>query len=347
MKLFVKKILILGLLLLFMTLVLNYIGIKAGNIYKDGAALVCETKRNMVRSGEVSYEKGKNNVLFLGTSRILAGIVPTYFDRLSKGKTFSYNLALPALPISSSYFVLRDYLGKNPPPEYVVMELKISRCKKCTLLNYYALQGHSGVNEIASLFMNLKNKAIILNYFFPFKMYKFFTFRYFFDGIFRPAKMSEIIEKNRGILTHMKEDRGYYYIEEQAVTEEDLLELEFAKRKRSTMEKGVVYDPFTDPYVKKFFDLTFEKKIKVLLIQPVFREQQSLQYEEMPPQFASILKRYSHVYMAKEGWKMKFFERHLFADPTHLNKEGSLCYTREIFAEFNEVFPGNTSLNKE
>ena len=193
MKLFAKKILLLGLLLLFIILVLNYLGVRAGNIYKDGAALVCETKREMVRSGEVSYVKGKINVLFMGTSRILAGIVPTYFDRLSAGKTFSFNLALPALPISTSYFVLQDYLVKNPPPEYVVMELYINRNRNCSLFNYYANQGHGGIGEMSSLFMNLKNKSVIINYFFPFKMYKFFVFKYFFDGIFRPAKVSQIM----------------------------------------------------------------------------------------------------------------------------------------------------------
>jgi hypothetical protein len=330
-----------------MILVLNYIGIKAGNIYKDGAALVCETKREMVRSGEVSYIKGKINVLFMGTSRILAGIVPAYFDRLNGGKTFSYNLALPALPVSSAYFVLEDYLGNNPPPEYVVMELYISRCKKCTLFNYYAVQGHGGTGEMASLFMNVKNKSIFLNYFFPFKMYKYFVFRYFFDGIFRSAKVPELMEKNRGILNRMKEQRGYYFIEEQAAEGDRLLEPEFADKKRSSLEKGLDYDPFVDPYIKKFFDLTIEKKIKVLLIQPVSREEHYLQYKEMPLQFASILKRYSNVYMANEGWKLKFYERRFFGDISHLDKDGALLYTKEIFAEFNEVFPKNTSLNKE
>ena len=339
MKLFVKKILLLGLLLLFIILVLNYLGVKAGNIYKDGAALVCETKREMVRSGEVSYVKGKINVLFMGTSRILAGIVPTYFDQLSGGKTFSFNLALPALPISSAYFVLQDYLVRNPPPEYVVMELYISRCKKCTLFNYYGSQGHGGVGEMASLFMNLKNKSFMYNYLFPFKMYKFFVFRYFYDGIFRPANISEIMEKNRGILNRMKKDRGYYFIEEQAVTEDRLLESEFSKKKKRSIEKGLVYDPFIDPYTKKFFDLTFEKKIKVLLIQPISREKQYLQYKKMPLQFASILKRYSHVYMANEGWKLKFYEMRFFGDFAHLNKDGALLYTREIFTQFNEAFP--------
>jgi hypothetical protein len=339
MKRFVKKILLLGLLLLFIILVLNYFGVKAGNIYKDGAALVCETKREMVRSGEVNGVKGKINVLFMGSSRILAGIVPTYFDQLSGGKTFSFNLALPALPISSSYFVLQDYLVKNPPPGYVVMELYINTCKNCTVLNYYANQGPGGVGEMTSLFMNLEDKSIIINYFFPFKMYKFFVFQYFFDLISRPAHISKIMEKNRLILNRMKKERGYYFIEEQAVTEDRLLQAKFAKKKRSIIKKGIVYDPFIDPYTKKFFDLTFEKNIKVMLIQPVFREKQSLQYEEMPLQFASILKRYSNVYMANEGWKLKFYERRFFGDITHLDKDGALMYTKEIFTEFNEVFP--------
>ncbi len=339
MKLFIKKILLLGLLLLLIILVLNYLGVKAGDIYKDGAALVCETKREMVRSGEISYVKGRINVLFMGTSRILAGIVPTYFDWLNGGKTFSFNLAFPALPISSAYFVLKDYLAKNPPPGYVVMELYINRCKKCTLFNYYANQGHSGLKEIASLFMTSKDKSIIINYFFPFKMYKFFVFNYFFDRISRPTNIPGIKEKNRSILSLMKKERGYYFIEEQAVTEDRQLQEEFEKRKSGVLEKGLEYDPFSDPYTKKFFDLTLEKNIKVLLIQPVYREAQSLQYKEMPLQFASILRRYRNVYMAKEGWKLKFYERRFFGDITHLDKDGALMYTKEIFTEFNEVFP--------
>jgi hypothetical protein len=339
MKLFVKKILLLGLLLLLIILGLNYLGVKAGNIYKDGAALVCETKREMVRSGEISYIKGKINVLFLGTSRILAGIVPSYFDRLSGGKTLSFNLALPGLPISSSYFVLKDYLAKNPPPEYVVMELYINRCQSCALYNYYANQGYSGLNEMASLFMNSHDKSIIINYFFPFKMYKFFVFSYFFDRIFRPTNIVRIMEKNRSILNRMKKDRGYYFIEEQAIAGDEQRETEFNKKKRKLIGKRGGYDPFVDPYTRKFFDLTFEKNIKVLLIQPVFREEQSLQYEEMPPQFNSILNRYSHVYMANEGWKLRFYERRFFGDITHLDKDGALMYTKEIFTEFNEIFP--------
>ena len=58
-KRFVKKVLILICLLCCIVVVLNFVGIQAGKIYKDGAALVCESKREMVRSGAIHYKKNK------------------------------------------------------------------------------------------------------------------------------------------------------------------------------------------------------------------------------------------------------------------------------------------------
>ena len=331
---------ILVLLLAILIPVLNYLGLKAGSIYKDGAALVCETKRQMIRSGTIHYEKNKDNVLFLGTSRILAGISPTYFDELNGGKTYSYNLALPGLPISSAYFVLQDYLEKNPPPQYVVMQLYINRCRSCTLYNYYAVQGLTKPAEIFSLFEHLTNKAIIFNYIFPFRIYKFHTARYIFDSIFMPGRIRSIRKKNNAILNRMIENKGYYFIEEQAVAADNMLPGDFIDDNAGgeSINKASSYDPFVDPYVKMFFDLAHKSGIKVLLIQPAYRENQYLQYEEMPLQYAILLKQYNNVRIASEGWKLKFYENRFFSDPTHLNKDGAQQYTKEISMEFKEIF---------
>lgn len=340
MKRFVKKMVLLVLLLALLIPALNYLGLRAGKIYKDGAAQVCETKRQMIRSGDIHYVKDKDNVLFLGTSRILAGVAPTYFDELNGGKTFSYNLALPGLPISSAYFVLRDYLEKNPPPQYVVMQLYINRCRSCTLYNYYAVQGLKRPAEILSLFKHMANKAIIFNYIFPFRMYKFHTARYIFDSIFMPARIRSIRKKNNAILNRMKENRGYYFIEEQAVAADNMLPGDFAEEGGGgeSINKASSYDPFVDPYVKMFFDLARDHGVKVLLIQPPYRERQYLQYEEMPLQYAVLLNQYNNVWIAQEGWKLKFYENCFFSDPTHLNKEGAQQYTGEIYGEFKEAF---------
>lgn len=330
---------ILVLLLAVLILVLNYLGIKASSIYKDGAALVCETKRQMIRSGAIHYEKNKDNVLFLGTSRILAGMSPTYFDELNGGKTYSYNLALPGLPISSAYFVLQDYIERNPPPQYVVMQLYINRCRSCTLYNYYAIQGLTKPAEIFSLFEHLTNKSIIFNYIFPFRIYKFHTARYILDSIFMPGRIRSLRKKNNAILNRMIENKGYYFIEEQAVAADNMLPGDFTDESGGeSINKASSYDPFMDPYVKMFFDLAYKSGVKVLLIQPAYRENQYLQYEEMPLQYAVLLKQYHNVKIAKEGWKLKFYENRFFSDPTHLNKEGARRFTEEISLEFKEIF---------
>lgn len=339
MKRFMKKMALLVLLLALLIPPLNYLGVRAGKIYKDGAAQVCETKRNMIRSGAVHYEKDKVNVLFLGTSRILAGIAPIYFDELNGGKTFSYNLALPGLPISSAYFVLRDYLERNPTPQYVVMQLYINMCRSCNLYNYYVVQGLVKPSEIFSLFKNMDNKAIIFNYIFPFRMYKFHTARYFFDSIFMPGRIRSIRKKNNAILNRMIENRGYYFIEEQAMAN-NILPDDFAEEGRGgeSINKASSYNPFVDPYVKMFFDLARDHGVKVLLIEPPYRERQFLQNEEMPLQYEMVLAEYNNVAVAKEGWKLKLYENHFFSDPTHLNKEGAQRYTGEIYGEFKEAF---------
>jgi len=344
-KLFIKKIFILGFLLILAMMGLNYLGVKAGKIYKDGAALVCETKRNMVRSGAIHYDKDKINVLFMGTSRILAGIAPAVFDELSGGRTLSYNLALPALPISSSYFVLRDYLKKNPPPGWIIMQLHINQCRTCTLFNYYSHQGLISLAEIFSLFTEVQDKKIALNYIFPFRMYAFFTVQYLYNRIFHPGRIRESQDNNRAILSRMMEERGYYFIEEQAVSSDNRLPDDFGEMEKTSAapQQGVEYDPFIDPYVEKFFDLTRENGINVLLVQPVYRQNQGSQYEKIPLQFDMILKEYNHVFLAKQGWKLRRYENRFFSDRTHLNKDGARQFTREIYREFCEVFPAVAS----
>jgi hypothetical protein len=42
--------------------------------------------------------------------------------------------------------------------------------------------------------------------------------------------------------------------------------------------------------------------------------------------------------MANKGWKSKFYENRLFADPIHLNAKGAECFTAEVYAEFVEAF---------
>ncbi|MCP5106654.1 MAG: DUF1574 domain-containing protein [bacterium] len=321
-------------LFLFVMVVLNIVGVKAGNVYKDGASVICESKRDFVRSGGIPHEKDKKNILFMGSSQILSGIKPLLFDRLCGGAVHSYNLALPALSIGPYYFQLNDYLKTNPPPDNILLELRINLDGNVAMFDHYANQGISGWDEMASYFWNVKNKGVVLNYFFPIRMYKYRVLPYLRDAFLRPAALSRLRARNGDIVTRMREDRGYYFIREQALFPDLRLPEGYKVKNEKEMDDGARFDPFFDPYVKKFFDLAEERRIKVLLIQPAYRVGQFRQYETMPPQYSVLLQEYGNVTIAPNGWKGKFYENRYFADLVHLNPEGADHYTHEIYKEW-------------
>ncbi|UCC39603.1 MAG: hypothetical protein JSV96_17785 [Candidatus Aminicenantes bacterium] len=335
-KLFAKKIILFIFFLSGVTAILNIVGNKAGSIYKDGASIICESKRNFVRSGNLIYTENNKNILFMGNSRVLSGIQPLLFDSLSGGETLSYNLALPALSIGPYYFQLRDYLENYPPPDCILLELKINTGRNLALFDHYANQGTSGWKEMYSYLLNVENKGAVLNYFFPIRMYKNYIPKYLLYSIFDHDALSKTHKHNMSIVNQMMADRGYYLIKEQALFPDLRLPEGYGIKKRERAKKGFQFDPFKDPYVKKFFNLTQERKIRVQLIQPVYRINQFLQYETVPYQFQIILEKFKNVIVAPNGWKAKFYDNSYFADLVHLNPEGAQRYTREIFSEFKQ-----------
>jgi len=319
------------------TLFLRMFAVNVGDVYKDGASIICEEKRKAVRNGTFGYKEGKINVLFMGRSKILAGIIPNYFDSLVNGRTYSLNLSLPALPIGPHYFALKDYLESNPPPEYIVLHLSVSAGKSTSLFDKYANQGISFPQELVSYFINRENKTVIFNFVFPIRMYLKQSVKYALNLVFNPSDIRRNRRRNAKIVNKMINDRGYYFIKEQARFPDNKLPATFKESLNLDRTRGI-YDPHIDPYVRKFFDLASNNKIKILLIEVPYREKQYMQYSLMPKHYKIVLDEYSNIYIAQDGWKVKFYENKFFSDPTHLNAEGAELYTHKITEEFVELF---------
>lgn len=335
MKRFVVRLLLLLTLLLPIMFALNWFGVRAGSAYKDGAALVCEAKRQAVRDGRFAQRAGKTNVLFFGTSRMLAGLVPSRFDALNRSRTASLNLGLPALTIDAAYLMLRDWLAHNPSPQVVVLQLQINRCRTCTLVNYYLAQGLIA-GDLPDLALHARDRSVLLNWLFPFRIYKYFAGHYISDSLVDGGRIRARLNENRSILERMIADGGYYFIREQALGDEGLVPegVDPAAAAKPALE----YDPFADPFVARFFDLTARKKIPVLLVQPAYRQGQYVPFARMPRQYAAVLARYAHVRVATHGWQLKLYPERLFSDRSHLRPAGASEYTRALAAEFAECF---------
>ena len=144
--------------------------IQVANITKEGSKQVVQYKRQWARDNDfIKRVQDKDLVFFLGNSIVAAGIIPEIFDEINDHTTYSYNLALPALPLAPHYFLLKDYLKKHKPPQYIVMTLSQGGFNR-GISPYYFIQG-AGLCEILQAAFIYHDASALVNYFFPYKCY--------------------------------------------------------------------------------------------------------------------------------------------------------------------------------
>ncbi|MFO7939143.1 MAG: hypothetical protein R6U66_05280 [Bacteroidales bacterium] len=332
-----KKLLLHSLIGIILLVLLNQLAIYSGSIYKDGASIICEAKREAVRTEEIGYQKGKTNVLFMGASGMLAGVNPEVFDSIFQDSIYSVNMALPALPIASNYHYLKDYLANNPAPQYIIMPLHLASTP-FLLFDTYANQGLNFPNELVSYFFNVKGKNQVVNYLLPIHVYRASVFKYLKNRIVNPEDIERTRRRNKQIVEKMIAQKGYYFIQEQAKFPDGRLPEDYTAPTDCDTCIKQMPNPFSDPYVEKFFDLTEKKNIQVMLVNYPQRRGSSAQYTETPEQLIQLTKIYAHVSLPPEGWKIPFYDNRYFSDPHHLNIQGSNDYTRKIAHSFRKRY---------
>ncbi len=318
-------------------ILLSLFSIKASKVYKDGAAIICEAKREAVRDMKFDIDTTKPTVLFMGNSLILSGLIPDEFDSLVSYQYQSLNLSLPALPIGPHYFELKDYL-EHEVPDKIILLFNTNVDSLPSMFDYYAIQGMHALEELPSYMVHRNNKTFALNFLLPSQVYDGAILKYLKNSILHPELIEERIEDNQAIINQMIESRGFYFIEHEALFPNNQLPEEYDYDLTPKVERPYVKNPFSDAYTKKFFDLTMNLDIEVLLIAPIVRKGKFKQYKTIPSSLKQVIKKYDHVKIAKGGWKLKYLRNKYFSDERHLNRLGARLYTRFVSKEFLEVY---------
>lgn len=344
MGLFVKKTILFLIIAAVPFAAARQFSLTAGAVYKDGAALVCEAKREIARNGRWKQTPDRTGVLFMGDSKIMAGLIPSVFDAAAGGGVRSHNMALPALPIGPHYFELRDYIASSGPPDWIILSLLLDNSAAPGLFDRYALQGARLNPDILSYAANRKSKNFLLNYLVPTRMYLAPSLKFAAASVFGRDGLRDTRAKNRAAVDRMIRNRGYYYISEQALYPGGRLPDDYgADTPPATPDD---YDPRFDPYVKMFIRFACANGINVLLIESPVREREIVPPQTPPRRFTDLAHKWSNVRFARNGWKPKEYPNAMFSDPAHLNPEGAARYTRDIAAEFLEA-AGEMKRNRE
>ena len=228
------------------------------DVSQVGSKQVVKEKRIWAKEeGFIQRKKGAESVFFMGNSHIASGIIPNVFDEENDGKTYSYNLSLVGLQIPSHYFMMKDYLKRHDPPEYVLIDPTPGGFEIESFPSY-AIQGAS-LFEVAQYAYYRKHIDVLLNYLFPSRLHWPEVTRYFLGKLIKSGpqyikrKHQEIylnrfagepvyghnrkyfyesqyvdpdgsMKESLGLL---RQNRGYYFIveqssEESSLTQEDL-----------------------------------------------------------------------------------------------------------------------------
>jgi len=140
------------------------------NISKTRHKQVIEHKRQAVKSIDFSKDKGlRESVFFFGSSKILAAIIPKFFDECNEDGTYSYNFAIPGLPLASQYFIFKEYLEKTEVPDYAIIKLN-NGIFPLWLFPSFSIQGAS-LSEVLQYAFLTKDVSMLFNYFIPSRVY--------------------------------------------------------------------------------------------------------------------------------------------------------------------------------
>ncbi|MBF0253336.1 MAG: DUF1574 family protein [Candidatus Omnitrophica bacterium] len=368
---------------LCLTFIAEFASLSILSVTLQGARQVVQFKRDIARKQIFTEEdaKDKKIVLFFGNSQISAGIVPGLFDDESGDKTLSFNFALPGTPFAPQFFLFKDYLVNNPSPDYIVMSFDDIELSDETSISY-SVQGAS-LTEAMKLWIKYRNTEILSQYFIP-SRYHWPRIENFFIGKlleFLPDKIRNIHKKGY-ISKHLKKetyphdwdqlydsrfndfnkntlkiersllaDRGYYYIEEQAVKGGSLNKELFSNNSNDNAvpmpnNKIIKYDPPKKTFTDDFFKLVIKNNIKVLFINTYTFSEKGDNIDSNARttscKWTYFKNKYpNNVFFSGDG-SMKVYGCDLFSDPTHLNPKGADMYTRDIYLELKGLIWENS-----
>ncbi len=333
-------------------------------IVQEGSKQTVWLKRDWAKQNtSVASVPKKDTVLFFGSSKVAAGIIPKLFDELNENTTYSFNFALPALPLSSHYFMLKDYLKHHETPRYILVAIDSDDFHE-SLLPSYAPIGAS-LQEIIQLAYRLQNGDLLLNFLFPSRLFWREIFAYLFGKIalILPDSIQHGIKKlvyqyfqNIQTFSHnwdyayqsffvspeknteerrkfIENSKGYYDFPEQKVFGGKLPE------HLNLPEHQMPASHYVEQFLNPFFELCEQHHIKVILITPYFLKthETSLESTPIPLAWQELEHHYSNVYFLPTSHAKKWYDSKYFSDPAHANQEGAEKFTRETAEEFKTL----------
>jgi hypothetical protein len=280
----------------------------------SGAEVIYRSKINQEAYGTVFPESSKGRrVLIFGDSKVLAGFVPSYFDRLSAVdglNYYSYNSGYPA----RGFFV----------PQLEQMTKKKSGVPSILLLTLPWESKHGDLN----VFHLLPDDHEIADRLFPFRFLVRDSFSFLITSKEHGGPRQYYIESQSND-ARMLEDRGYYFISEQSHYPHNSLPDDFHLGSDQPFAVVTRTADASSSELDKLNGLVKANNIDCYYVPTYARQGELAPAPGIDLQFADLLR--SHSSCKLLGPDYYLFPNRMFSDSVHLNEEGAKAYTGAVY----------------
>jgi hypothetical protein len=273
----------------------------------SGSRTIYDTKIRQI-SKRLFTNPNALHFLFLGDSKVLAGLVPELFDSLlaAQGRPVeSYNLGLPR----DQRFVhrLAQLCAAGNVPDYIVITTPWDP------------------DASFDLFHVLDHDAQLADTLFPFRlMIRDFTV---FLLVSRHRGFVAQYETNRRYTEQMLAARGYFFIAAQSYYPGDRLPVDFiAKYDTPELLKTRVVQ--FDREFRTLYDMLEKYHIHCFMVPTYFRQGEYKRPPSSNHQLQAALAPYPMIRLTGPDYVL--LANRYFSDPTHVNPTGARWYTRYI-----------------
>lgn len=290
-------------------------------------------KIHALREGRFDAAPGSPVVLAMGDSRMALGFDPDKFMGLGNGRIQAVNLAMPGGEGSAAYMLLRDYLRRNPPPDYIIYLPPAGPSppflEGLTINDAIdlACQGHSLKTLIDTLFPFLRTGSLRM-------MADYIGAADYSASPTRQITMPQLRER---ILEHHGFHSWDFKLDMQKHS--DAAELNDNPTKLSYFAESHLGN---DPDLKRVLDMIRSNGIHLLLVVEPARIGSILPYQNPPQFFEEIKASYPNAQMGPHGWSQLLLHGTQFLDNIHVNMDGAEAYTTYLFNDWCATFHDQT-----
>lgn len=278
----------------------------------NGSDIVFNAKLRFERTGPV-YPAGPSvlRVLIFGNSKILAGFLPSVFDRLAASEKLdvsSYNSGFPG----SDVFLpqLKEMCERGQAPDVLLLTLPWKTDPK------------------RNIFHLVPDDHAVIQAMFPFRFWlrdftSFLMSARSHGGIWRFYAESRADERR------VIADRGYFEITEQSRFAGDRLPDDFHLASDHPNKVDLRQAPAVSPEIGELNGLIRRYHMRCFYLPYYMRIGESAAAEARDQSFASVVERVTSCKVLGPDYLL--YPNRLFSDQTHLNAAGARVYTAALF----------------